>query len=528
MQKAFCSYWRTIIKKHFIGILFFAVLLGAFFLMLFSAKQDSITVDEKVHLSAGYLHVWKGDYSFNVEHPPLIDDLEGLFAKIASPRLPNVPFGNYQPYDSGQWSFASDFFYRSGNNAEKVTMWGRLPIILLFLGLIYLVFCWAKTLFGPKAGLLAAILTAFCPNLLAHGRLATTDIGLVFFFLLTLWLLRKWLLLPTLKNIFWFSLALSGTIFSKFSGVLVLPIILAAAILFIPPKKALEQIGQLLLSFLITALLGWVLYAFSMRANLGGFWDPFDKFFTGYQMVVNHNAIGHWSYFNGVVDYRGWWAYFLEVLALKVPLVVFALLGLALIFYKKISQKFFEEFFLTFPILFYLGMSLTSKIDIGIRHILLILPLVYIFVSRLATIKNKTVNLIVTILVLAQVVTAILAYPNYLSYFNPIAGGPVKASSYMADSNLDWDQNMIRFAHWAHQAGIKKVYELCWNYEAFQYYGLEPEILPNSSPRGIVVLCIQQIRVPPAGFDLSWATKYPPDKIIGGTMYIWDFTKPKN
>ncbi|MGA2667106.1 MAG: glycosyltransferase family 39 protein [Patescibacteria group bacterium] len=522
------------LKKHWVDLALLAIILGSALLMFFSARTDSITVDEKVHISAGYLHVFEGDYSFNTEHPPLLNDLEGLLAKIARPKLPKTPIENYQPYGSGQWNYAADFWYHSGNNVEQITAWARLPIILLTLGLIYLVFLWAKTLFGPRAGLIAATLTAFCPNILAHGRLATTDMGLVFFFVLALWLFRKWLLHPTWRNIFWFSLALAGTILAKFSGLLILPIILAAAVIFIPKKSALRQIYQLMFSLVVVVILTWILYAFSMRANIvdAGLvkWlvMPFEKFWAGYQMVSNHNSVGHWSYFNGKMDYRGWWDYFPEVLALKLPLEVFVLLILAILFFRQTARKFFEEFLIIFPPLFFLGVAMTSRIDIGIRHILVILPFLFILIARLAVAKGKLISVVVTLLVAAQILVGILAYPNYITYFNPLAGGVVKASAHIADSNLDWDQNMIRFADYAKANNIKKVYELCWNYDAFGYYGLNAEILPNTPPSdGWVVICIQQIRVPPSGFDMSWATKYPPDRIIGGTMYVWDFTKKR-
>ena len=124
-----------------------------------------MTVDEEVHISAGYLHVWKGNFTFNPEHPPLLNDLAGLFAKIARPKLPDVELKNYKSSD--QWSYGDSFFFGANNNIESILFWARLPFILLTLGLIYLTFLWGRAVFSEKAGLVAAALTAYCPNILS-------------------------------------------------------------------------------------------------------------------------------------------------------------------------------------------------------------------------------------------------------------------------------------------------------------------------------------------------------------------------
>src|SRR3990167_4433860 len=95
------------IKKHWVSIALAIIILASFLLVIFSSRTDSMVVDEKVHIMAGYLHVWKGDYTFNPEHPPLLNDLAGLFAKIANPKLPNVDLSVYGASD--QWEYGDLF-----------------------------------------------------------------------------------------------------------------------------------------------------------------------------------------------------------------------------------------------------------------------------------------------------------------------------------------------------------------------------------------------------------------------------------
>ena len=252
---------------------------------------------------------------------------------------------------------------------------------------------------------------------------------------------------------------------------------------------------------------------------------PFNKYIEGYEMVIEHNKSGHWAYLNGKVDYRGWWYYFPLVLWYKLTIPVLGLFSLAFLYLVKIRKKFFEEFLILFPPLLFLGISMTSKIDIGIRHIILVLPFCFIFLSRLGKVKNIVFKPLIYLLVLSHILTGIIVFPNYIPYFNQIAGGSANGIRYLADSNLDWNQNIIRFGQYAKEEKINRIYTLCWDLESFQYYGVKSNILPNFPVNGVVVICAQQLVVPPEGFDFNWVLRYPPDKIIGHTLYVWRFDK---
>ena len=126
-------------------------------------------------------------------------------------------------------------------------------------------------------------------------------------------------------------------------------------------------------------------------------------------------------------------------------------------------------------------------------------------------------------LVILHVVASLFAYPNYLVYFNQIAGGPSRGGEHLADSNLDWNQNMIRFAKYAKENNITKVYQLCWNGNYFRYYGIENEYLPSEPVKGVVVICAQQLKVTPEGFKTSWVTEREPDLTIGNAMLVWRY-----
>lgn len=526
---------KNFFQKHLITICFFLIIITSFLLMITSAKQDSLTVDEEVHITAGYLHTWVGNYTFNSEHPPLLNDLAGLFAKIARPDLPEAKLSQFDAGD--QWTYGDLFFYSSGNDVDAIIFWARLPFIFLTLGLIYLSFIWAKTVFGPKAGLMAATLVGFCPNILAHGRLATTDIGLAFFFVLTIWLLRKYILKPNNLNAILLGMSLGLVVLAKFSGIFILPVIIIGLIYsgFQKNSKISKTLGQFILIFIIAFILCWLVYAFSMRSEMGNLltnnWvlAPINKFLQGYEILANHNKVGHWNYLNGQVNYSGWWYYFPLTLWYKLTVPALLLVAMSLIFIRK--NKLFEILLIVLPLVLFLGISLTSRIDIGIRHILPVVVLLFILVSYLAETKIFILKPIVLGLVILHILAGFLAYPNFISYFNQIAGGESGGINHLDDSNLDWNQNIKRFAKYAKVQNLGKVYEYCWNQNAFSYYGVETEFLPTAPVNGVVVVCAHQLKLyKDYGYDISWVlnppTGGPPDDIIAQTIYIWRFDLP--
>lgn len=515
-------------KKYQVSIILVLILLISFLLMFFSAREDSITVDEKVHISSGYTHIWYGNYDFNVEHPPLLNDLAGIFTKLAKPNMVKEPISWYQ---QDQWKFADHFLYLSDNDVEKITLWARFPFIMITLGLIYLIFVWSKALFGPKAGLVAATLAAFSPNILAHGRLATTDIGLVFFFLLTCWCLRKYYYKQSWLNALILGLSIGLTILAKFSGLIIIVVVLLGlGYTWIFQKSKIKIVTSILIILGSIFVLNWLVYAFSMRSELNSelFLGPIYKFIEGLQMVRSHSATGHLAYLNGEVKSSGWWYYFPLTLWYKMTLAELILVGTSFILFlkkRRLRLRFFEEFLILLPPSLFLLISLFTKIDIGIRHVLIVLPFLFIFISRLTLVKKSLIKAILYFLVFIQIVIGISAYPNYIAYFNQIAGGSKGGIKHLADSNLDWNQNGKRFAIYAQKHGIKKVYQDCGNGHPFTYYGVEFAPLPSQPQEGVMVVCAQQLLMPLDGVDPSWLKKYPPDDIIGYGIYVWLFDK---
>jgi len=232
------------------------------------ARNASATFDEIAHLSAGYAYLHWNDYRLNPEHPPLAKDLAALPLLWRTNWPANVDLRQGQisssPADSEAclryaWAislkqsdaahyFGHFFLYgiRPGalppaeinlpptsvrldpqafyNPADDLVFWGRMPILLLGLGLAVLIFLWAREGFGFWGGTLSLLLFCFDPNFIAHSGLVTTDVGLSFFLFGAVYFLWRSCRRVEVASVILFLLFFGLAFATKFSAVLLLPI----------------------------------------------------------------------------------------------------------------------------------------------------------------------------------------------------------------------------------------------------------------------------------------------------------------
>ena len=116
------------------------------------------------------------------------------------------------------------------NADESARLWVRLPTIAFTLALGVLVWRFAGELFGPRAALLALVLYAFQPTFLGHGKQVTSDVQTAFFAALAVYCFRRALRGPSHGWAAVAGLAVAGALASKFTSVLLVPILAAMAL----------------------------------------------------------------------------------------------------------------------------------------------------------------------------------------------------------------------------------------------------------------------------------------------------------
>ncbi|MFN2173551.1 MAG: ArnT family glycosyltransferase [Candidatus Promineifilaceae bacterium] len=432
-------------------LIFVARLLG-------TAARQSITFDEVLHVFQGVLYWRESTLYAVVRNPPLINALIGLPANwLGHPNLPP----DLARYANQDWlAISKTFMWQTNDNGLLLAWGGRLAVISLSLLLAALVYRWGCELFGSRvAGLLALFLVTFDPNILAHGALATTDMGLTFFLFLAAYLLWRYWSVLDVGQPRWSWLLLSGlaagcVLAAKFSGmVLIIALLLMAVyrLLVVRPRRV--TVPRQLLETAVVVLLALLTFLSIYRFQ-------FDTLLLDYALQQAHQLGGHSAYLLGRMGESGWWYYLPIVFLVKTPLLVLIFFALSLI--QILYQRDFR-WQIMWPLLLAAGIfaaGLFSRASIGYRYLLPALPLLYLSTARLARSGQSEMRMprwLVPAAILILAVISLAMHPHYLAYFNLLAGGPWNGWRVVVDSNIDWGQDLARVGEVMEERGAASV-----------------------------------------------------------------------
>lgn len=461
--------------------------------MFAAISHKGITNDEIVHIPAGYYHLVAGDFQLNNEHPPLIKMWAALPLLLIQPQeAPPTAAEKQGVFNGLTWSYEHRFWQSNITQSGRILFWTRAMMIVLALGLGVLIFTYARSLFGSRAGVFAVALYTLEPTVLAHGRLVHTDLPAAFAFLLFFFVLRNYLNKRTTRNALLLGLAAGLALLTKFSMIVLLPVLACLALLgfgFAPRFK--ESRRRILLHAAIVVCLVWVMvnaaYRFQGPAVVPGDvqWvearspDAFGGWMTFFSLgsrivptyylfgqynVMLHNRDGHATSLLGQYGTQGWGYYFPVAFALKtsLPFLVITLVALGWILWRLVRRRDQRVLWLLIPLAIYAALSMSSHINIGIRHFLPVYPFLFIaagaLIERLLNVRYPR-HLAIALLVLAfgwMAVEALRAYPNYLPYMNQLASSHPHWW-YLSDSNVEWGEDNAALAEYLHARGETEV-----------------------------------------------------------------------
>jgi hypothetical protein len=532
-------------------LLFFAQVLTA-------ATQTSLTSDEGPQLTSGYSYLVTGDPHL-IEfdgHPPLAKVVNALplllVPDLGSPA--DVPAWRSDDPISLVW-VAEQFFYPY-RPLDRLALAARVPVALLGVLLAALVYRWAADLFGPPAGLGALLLVTFDPNLLAHAGLATNDLAVTvacFAAMFTFW---RFLRRPTIRRALLAGLVLGLAQGTKLNALLLLPTqaLLALAHALWSSKSSrhsplLFHASRFTLIWLTAALTLWACYGFELRALPG--WPiplPAATHLLLWKRVTEATGGGHPGFLMGEISSRGWWHYFPVAFGIKTPLpTLLVLLAALMAFTAGRRRRWIDELALgLFPTL-YAAFTVFSRLNIGYRHLLPVLPFLCVWASRLFApvlwavwrgARRQWAAVAVLVVLSAWLIAGTVAiWPFHLAYFNELIGGPGQGYRYLVDSNTDWGQALKALRHYLEREGIEQV-RLSTYIEygaAFEQYGLNvdplpplhaaPGVLPArfNPPAGVYAISTTTLQgiftADPEMYD--WFRKREPDARIGHAMFLY-------
>ncbi|MFA5158917.1 MAG: glycosyltransferase family 39 protein [Candidatus Omnitrophota bacterium] len=215
------------VKRISIYWILVALLIGALAAQCsYAAWIHGQTTDETYYNGSGYPMVRYNDYKFLGEHPPFIIQLGSLPLLFLHPEFPIQNFIRLPESTSVDISKTGALFlYKMGNDPGLILLLERIPIVLLTVLLGIGVFCFAGELFGMWGALLSLGLFAFDPNMLAHGSLYTTDMGITVFYFFSFYALKRFFDQPSAGRAVLLGIVCGLTFMSKISGLILLPAI---------------------------------------------------------------------------------------------------------------------------------------------------------------------------------------------------------------------------------------------------------------------------------------------------------------
>jgi len=494
-----------------------ATLLALHWWMATSASsQHCTTNDEIAHLTAGASYWLTDDYRLQPENGNLPQRWAAL-PLLAMPRVKFPPLDQLSWRISDVWDLGFQFFYKLDNPLGTMLWAGRAMIALFSVATGWLVFWWARRLHGVAGALLAAALFVFSPEMLAHGALITSDMPACFCFLAAV--TAFWVMLHRLCAGTWmtFGLTLDALALAKFSAPLILPMLVVLLAVRLAAggglavawpwhstvigrwRQAAALGGATLTAAALAILLVWAGYGFRyqmyqhyepghVRSLVG--WDVLIQeggpVVAAFQFARSHELLPesylygfahtfHYSryrraFLNGDYRSRGWWWFFPYAFAIKTPLALGGLLGLAgLVAWQTrgtapnaaalpagaVAPPRGTRLYAWSPLLtlvvVYGASALTSHLDIGHRHILPMYPVLFIMAGGAAALGRprwRWPAVIVLWLVVWFTGESIWIRPSYLAYFNELIGGPANGYRHLADSSIDWGQDLPGLKTW--------------------------------------------------------------------------------
>lgn len=407
-----------------------------------------------------------GRYGFTILKLQGNKDIESYASKLPIVALNGIPRAIEQSLHPGLKK--TDWGYEDFYRGRYVTL-----IAGLILGL--LVFQWTKELYGELAGLFSFVFYLLCPNFLTHSIFVHTDVYASLFLTATFYYLWKYHHTNKIKHFILLSLAVAFAEISKFSMIflfLLIPVLLLTRYFLGLNSKGKRHSVLLLLGifvliniFIISAahlfyqmFLPLKEYHFRSTTFIGlqkifGFLPvPLpSSYINSMDDVMYFDAIGNGTnisisnpaYILGKYDPFGFWYYYFVCLFYKIPIATLLIwLCSFILSIKKFSKVSFfrNEFYLLLPVVFYLiYLDFFYATQIGIRHIIIILPSLFIFSGMFYSwlhVKGK--RWVIFLLLAYQFISVALYFPHFLPYTNEFIMDKKMVYKKLGDTNLDF------------------------------------------------------------------------------------------
>jgi hypothetical protein len=470
--------------------LLWALLLSHMGLLGYIAWGNSPSCDEVAHLTAG-LYIWEtGGFELYPVNPPLVKLVAAIPAALASPLTDWSAVSTVQSIRP-EFAIGQQFIRDNGPDSYWYHTAGRLLCVPFTVLGAYVCFCWARDLYGSRAGLVAALCWCISPTVLGWGSMFTPDAAAGSLGALALYHFWKWCESPAWKSALIAGVTLGLAELTKTTWVIlfvIYPVLWMSVFWQSRSCGAFRvQFRQLLLILAVAVCVLNLGYGFDGSGHrLGEFQfvsqtlsgqkrtgvpgNRFaESFLSGVPVPLPRDYVrgidlqkvdferGMSSYLCGKWSERGWWYYYFVAVPLKEPL---GMLGLSVIGVMGFGwracrgESRLGEWILLMPALaVFVFISSQTGFSRYMRYLLPAYPAACVMIASLwqptlAFTNARALRWGRSLLLMWGAASSASIYPHSVSYFNELAGGPLGGHRYLLDANIDWGQDLLRLKQW--------------------------------------------------------------------------------
>ena len=526
------------------------------------------TFDEPSHLAGGVEAVERGTYRYESLHTPLARSMIAI-----GPYLDGVRLTGH----TDVWEEGNTLLYGRGQYVRTLVL-ARLGILPFFLLAGATLFLWGRRSFGTGPALLALLLFTTTPPILAHSGVASTDMALTATLFMAVAAFADWLERPSMRRAAWSGAALALAVLCKISALIFFPLAAVTAVVLqrlvrprpVPDAEATPQrplslwVKTAAVGLVTTMLVVWAGYRFTTHALLDPAGNPelvtaylnrlvgtqgwrhdlafavarFPYFpapelFLGFGAAAFESTRGRMAYILGESRFGGWWYFFPVALAFKTPLPFLILLLTGVVASVRAAwMKAQWRYLLPLAVVgAILVISMPTKIQIGLRHVLSVYPFLALTAGvgawALASARRARPLALGTLGVLLcwQVWSTARVHPDYLPYFNEMAGN--HPERILLDSDLDWGQDLWRLDRALRARQIDTVQMVYWGTAVpSRHLAAHVEWLQPTQPKpGWVAASIYPVYGDSAG-KWNWLRDRKPVDRVGKSINLYFLDGP--
>lgn len=466
--------------------------------LAFASPTQSAAFDEGYTITYGYAYLRTGDARLSRgQNPPLTN----VFIALPLLLRDDVAF----PIDHPTWQsadiygFSDEFLWKANiNRAASLVLLARLPEMALTLLLACVVYAFTRSLFGNPAGLIALFLCVFDPNILAHGHIVGTDLGVTLFMFSAVWVWTLAVKRDSLRAALIAGVLAGAALSTKYSAVWLAPILLVITLTYPGLRDHLAtRLKMLFVSALAALVVIWGTFVFSIGPiTPGALPVPAPQYWESLGNVANRVESGTPAFMLGQISSTGFPLYYPFVFLVKTPLPTLILIVIGVV--NLIARRKRADIAVWVPPLLIMFTAIFSTLSLGYRLILPVLPFALMIAGQGAASvlalslqgegwgegrgrwarRGRAVLLVG--LGVWLVVDSLSIAPAHVAYFNQLINHDRDYAA-LVDSNLDWGQDLIALREWQRANNMTDLNLAYFGTARPEAYGVSAKLLPSFS-----------------------------------------------